>query len=85
MNILWTDKFKRNYKRLPTPISKKFQKQLTLLFSNIKHPSLRIKKMAGRENVWEERVDRFWRFTFQKDKENIVLRTIGPHDEVLRG
>jgi mRNA-degrading endonuclease RelE of RelBE toxin-antitoxin system len=84
MSILWTDKFKRNYQRLPVSIRKKFQKQLTFLLDNLRHSSLRVKKMKGRENVWEARVDRFYRFTFQKDKENIILRTIGPHDEALK-
>ena len=84
MNVLWSSKFKRNYKKLPEPIRKKFQKQLTLLLDNVKHPSLRVKKMESREDVWEARVDKFYRFTFQKEEENLILRTVGPHDEALR-
>lgn len=84
MSILWSSKFKRNYKRLPAPIRKKFQKQLAFFLDNVKHPSLRVKKMEGREYVWEARIDKFYRFTFQKEGKNLILRTVGPHDEALR-
>lgn len=83
MNFVWSDKFKRNYKRVPQQIKKKFQKQLNFLVIDVRYPSLRTKKMKGRENVWEARVDRSYRFTFQKENSDIILRTIGPHDEVL--
>lgn len=83
MTLVWTDKFKRNYKRLPKQIKKKFQKQLNFLVTDVRHPSLRVKKMKGRENVWEARVDRSHRFTLQKENSDIILRTIGPHDEGL--
>lgn len=35
------------------------------------------------ENVWEARVDRSYRFTFEKTGNTITLRTVGPHDEGL--
>lgn len=83
MNFIWSDKFRRNYQKLPTKIQKKFQKQLNFLVTNFRHPSLRTKKMEGRENVWEARVDRSYRFTFQKENSDIILRTVGLHDEGL--
>ena len=83
MSLVWTDKFKRNYQKLPTKIRKKFAKQLNFLVTNFRHPSLRVKKMKGRENVWEARVDRSYRFTFHKENSDIILRTVGPHDEAL--
>jgi len=38
--------------------------------------------MQGIER-WEVRVDRSYRFTYEKNTEGIILRTIGQHDEGL--
>lgn len=74
--------FKKQYKRLPNNLQKKFLKQLKYLLENPNHPSLRSKKMQGRE-VYEGRVDYHYRFTFQIDKEEIWLLNIGAHDAGL--
>lgn len=48
------------------------------------HPSLVIKKVRGKEGIFEGRVDKFYRFTFevfQQDGETVYyFRNIGPHD-----
>ncbi len=52
------------------------------------HPSLHIKKVQGTKGIWEGRIDRQYRFTFQFVKENdqtiIVFRNIDNHDECLK-
>jgi len=65
---------------LPQPIKKATQKQLGLLLSNPDHPSLNIKKMRDPRNIWEGRITKFYRFTFQIEDDCYILRNIGIHD-----
>jgi mRNA interferase RelE/StbE len=46
---------------------------------NPKHPSLRIKKMEGHPSVWEARITKVYRMTFQIDGDVFLLRRVGPH------
>jgi hypothetical protein len=48
------------------------------------HPSLRTKKIKGREDIWEARIDLHYRMTFEIEAETIFLRVVGHHDEVLK-
>ena len=80
MKIYRTDNFKKKYQKLPQPIKKATQKQLELLLSNPRHPSLNIKKMQDSRNIWEARITKGYRFTFQVEKDEYILRNIGSHD-----
>lgn len=75
-------KFKKQYRKLPQPLQNKFNKQLKLLAQNYRHPSLRARKMIG-VNYFEARIDLHYRFTFEISNDEIIFRTIGPHDEGL--
>lgn len=79
---VFSQDFKKNYKKLPLQIQRKFTKQLQLLVENYRHPSLRSKKMEG-INRFEARIDIHYRFTFEIKMGEILLRTIGPHDKGL--
>lgn len=80
MNIQTTKDFDRDYARLPQIIKNRTDKQLALLIENPKHPSLRTKKMPGYADIWEGRITREYRFTFQIVGDTYVLRRIGKHD-----
>lgn len=61
------------------------EKALRLFAANIRHPSLRTKKMEGQQDpvgrdIWEVRVSRGYRFTFVFDGDTVILYRIGPHD-----
>ena len=75
-------KFKKQYKKLPKSIQLKFAKQFRLLIKDYRYPSLRTKKMVGISR-FEARIDLHYRFTFEIKEANIILKTIGPHDEGL--
>jgi mRNA-degrading endonuclease YafQ of YafQ-DinJ toxin-antitoxin module len=75
--------FVRSYRRLPNLTKGKFGKQIRLLVVNPSYPSLRVKKMAGFPDLWEARIDRFYRFTFYFENGVIRLLGIGSHDEGL--
>ncbi|MFQ6066706.1 MAG: type II toxin-antitoxin system YafQ family toxin [bacterium] len=82
MNIIRTDSFKRDYKRLPEKVKRKAEKSLQLLVANLSHPSLRTKKIKSRENIWEARVAKDYRFSFETRGDTYVLRRIGRHESV---
>lgn len=75
--------FKEQYEKLPVPIRKRVDDKLKLLLSDLHHPSLQIKKMKGFEEIWEGRISRSYRFTFQIKGDSYILRKIGKH-EILR-
>jgi hypothetical protein len=58
-------------------------KQIALLLSKPRHPSLRLKKMEGTDAVWEVRITRSYRMTLEIQGNTFLLRPIGAHD-VLR-
>jgi len=80
MKILFTNTFVRNYRKLPKDIQDAVDKQLELLMSDPKHPSLNIKKMNDPRNIWEGRVTRSYRFTFQMEDDTFIMRKVGTHD-----
>lgn len=84
MKIVRTEGFKKDFKQLPKSVQEKFGKKLKLFMENIRHPSLRVKKMEGYENRCEASIDMFYRLTFEIHDGFYMLRRIGPHDHVLK-
>lgn len=82
MKIAKTQIFLELYQKLPVNIQKKVDKQLLFLSQNLFHPSLKTKRMGGL-NVWESRVDKNYRFTFEKIEDTILLKIVGSHDTGL--
>ena len=80
----FSHRFKKQYKNLPTEIRQAFKEKLALLLSDMRHPSLRVKKIQGVENRWEASITMKYRLTFHFDEETIVFRAIGTHDILLR-
>ena len=80
MRLFFTKTFVRDYRKLPQEIQELADKQLRLLLSNSRHPSLRVKKMNEPRDIWEGRVTEAYRFTFNLDKETYILRKVGTHD-----
>ena len=79
MKILTTRPFDEDYDRLPGFIKERVDKQLALLLENPRHPSLRVKKIKGHPNIWEGRITKQYRFTFQIIEDLWLLRRIGTH------
>lgn len=84
MEIKITEHFEAGYHRLPDEIRQRARKQIALLVENLKHPSLGVKKIKGEKDIWEARVTRDYRLTFQIGENTYILRKIGKHEEVLR-
>jgi mRNA-degrading endonuclease RelE of RelBE toxin-antitoxin system len=83
MILKWAQSFERDYIRLPEQMRALVEKAIRLLAENPRHPSLHTKKMKGREGIWEARVTRDYRITFQWEGSVILLRRGGTHD-ILR-
>ena len=56
MKLAFTKTFVRDYRKLPQDMQELTDKQLELLLSNPKHPSLNLKKMKDPRDIWEGRV-----------------------------
>ena len=79
-----TDTFRKGYANLPPEIKTKTKKALRLLAENPRHPSLRSKPIEGAKGIFEVRVDRKYRFTYERLHGDILrLRVVGKHDEAL--
>jgi len=85
MRLFPTEHFTKSYENLPKDIRAQVDKQLSLLLKNPHHPSLRIKKMQGRrEQIFEGRISKDYRFTFQIESDTYILRKVGPHNQTLK-
>jgi len=80
MHIEATQTFIRLYKKLPEELKEKTKKSLELLQSDPVHPSLGHKKMAGQKDIFEIRVSKNYRITYQKIGDTAYLRKVGTHD-----
>ena len=81
-----TARFKKAFAKLPETTKIKVAKAFVLFQENPQHSSLNTKKIKGTENIWEGRIDDFYRFTFEyttdPDSDDLicVFRNIGRHD-----
>ena len=83
MEVLLTAQFEEAYDKLGGEDRERVHKSLLEMEENPHLPGLRIKKMAGRENIWEARASRNLRMTFETLGDTFILRHVGHHDRVL--
>ena len=83
MRLARTHRFKRAYQELKPEDQSLADKAIRFLAVDTRHPSLRVKKIKGTEGIWEARVSRSIRMTFQMQGDLVILRNIGQHDEAL--
>ena len=82
-----TERFKENWKRLPSRIQKQAKKKIELFVNNPQHPSLNIHKYKTNKKpeCWEAYINKSYRFTFEITKDSYILRNIGPHSIIDKG
>ena len=83
MKIARTERFMRAYRQLGAENRAQARKAISQLAEDLRHPGLRVMRIGGTEGVWEARVSRSCRLTFQVEGDTILLRNIGEHDDVL--
>jgi mRNA-degrading endonuclease RelE of RelBE toxin-antitoxin system len=84
MRLLYTDRFRRAYAGLADREAELVAKALRLLAEDLRHPSLRVKKMQGTDRIWEARASRSLRVTFEIQEDRVLLRNVGAHDATLK-
>lgn len=74
MRLHLTEAFLAQFDAAEPSVQKAVQKQLKLLASNVRHPSLHAKKYDEAADIWQARINRSWRFYFiiQKDTYRII-------------
>jgi len=83
VKITRTARFKKAWRGLSGEEKEVARKALRNLATDLRYPALRAKKMQGVEHVWEARVSLSLRMTFEIERNTIILRNIGRHDETL--
>lgn len=84
MTFEFTERFHRQYKKLPADVKERLKGQLHRLLADPSHPSLRVKRVQGTVGIWEASVTDSIRMTFSVRDDTYVLRNIGSHEEVFR-
>jgi mRNA-degrading endonuclease RelE of RelBE toxin-antitoxin system len=79
MKAHYTKHFLKSYAEAPAQIQTAFDKQLKLLLSNFRHPSLQVKKYHETQGVWQARVTLSWRFYFTIEGDTYYLVEMKPH------
>ncbi|OGF54020.1 MAG: hypothetical protein A2Z21_01080 [Candidatus Fraserbacteria bacterium RBG_16_55_9] len=79
MKVVHTQRFLRSYHKAPPQRQTQFDKQLSVLLSNLRHPSLRAKIVDETRRIWQARVDGGWRFYFQIEEDTYYILDIAPH------
>jgi len=84
MPIQFTERFVKQYERLPKTIQRKVDKSLLLLDADFRHPGLRSHPFEGMEGIFEAYVDAKYRMTFERHGNVFVMRNVDNHDECLK-
>ena len=87
MPIQFSERFVKQYERLPKTIQRKVDKALCLLDVDFRHPGLRshpVEGVGGTEAVFEASVDAKYRMTFQRHGNVFLMRNVDNHDECLK-
>jgi len=79
MLIRLTDGAIKQYKSLPKQLQKKADKQFSYLIEDFRHPSLKVKKYQGFENLWQGRIDKNYRFYFHVVEPHYIIVSVINH------
>ena len=83
--IKFSKHFLRLFARLPAPLQDKVKKQIGLLAENPRHPSLQTRPIQGAAGIYEARVDRDYRLTYERQADDtLLLRVVAKHDQALK-
>ena len=63
----------------PAAVRKAFFKQIKFLELDLRHPSLKAKKYDEKNDIWQARVNKDWRFYFNIVGDTYIIRDIIPH------
>ena len=80
MELQFTARFKKDYKKLPSVIQKRTDEKLKTLSNNFLYPSLRVKKIKGSKDIFEASITMNYRVLFQIDFNALIFLRVGLRD-----
>ena len=84
LKITYTDRFQKHYRTLTDIEKKQFRSKLQIFIENPLHPSLRVKRLQGTDELFEFSVNMDIRVIWFYEGDSLVaLVDIGHHD-ILR-
>jgi mRNA-degrading endonuclease RelE of RelBE toxin-antitoxin system len=84
-NIETTDHFEEAFCKLPADIRRKVIIALRYLAENPRHPSLRTKAVKGAPGIYEARLYKNYRMTYERlPGDALRLRVVARHNEALK-
>jgi mRNA interferase RelE/StbE len=83
MEFLFSERFKKDYKRFSKELREKVNLKLKLLSQNINHPFLRTKKIQGHKSDFESSIDVDIRIVWQYAEDKTYIKAIGKHDNIF--
>lgn len=84
MSIQFTERFVKQYERLPEIVQRKVDKALYLLDRDFRHTGLRSHPVEGLEGIFEAYVDAKYRITFERRGDVFLMRNVDNHNECLK-
>jgi mRNA-degrading endonuclease RelE of RelBE toxin-antitoxin system len=83
--IKFSKHFLRLFARLPAPLQDQVKKQIGLLAENPRHPSLQTRPVQGAAGIYEARIDRDYRMTYEREADDtLLLRVVAKHDQARK-
>ncbi len=79
-NIKTLSVFDKCFRKLHPDIKNIVLNKLDIFMKNPNHPSLRIKKIKGTDNIWEMRITKNYHITFTPIGNTKILRKVGTHN-----
>lgn len=84
MKIQYSENFIAGIQSLSMEAKKALRQKLGIMLQNPRHPSLRTKKIQGRNGILEASITMSIRITWEYTEDGIFLRNIGEHDKTLK-
>ena len=80
MNLTTTDRFWRDYDKLPETVKKQADRKFAYLSRSIAHPSLHVKRLQGSQYAYEGSINMQYRFLFEITTDSYRLMRVGKHN-----
>ena len=80
INIVTLPTFDKCFGKLHPDVKRITLNKLDIFIKNPNHPSLRIKRIKGSDNIWEMSITKNYRITFVPVGDTRILRKVGTHD-----